>query len=183
MKITRIILTLLIALVFIFVGQKVYAAAKTPKVGAKAPHVGGHDQDGNGWSLKDDLGKSIILLYFYPKDDTPGCTKEACGLRDRIGDLKADGVKVIGVSFDSEESHKKFIFKYNLTFPLIADTGGSIADAYGARMAPGMKMDRRVSFLIGLDGRIAHVTDSPNPSVHLDEMQRAAKALSAKNPL
>jgi peroxiredoxin Q/BCP len=118
----------------------------------------------------------VVLLYFYPKDDTPGCTKEACGLRDRMADLKKDKVEVIGVSFDSTASHQKFIAKYNLNFPLLADTNGKIADAYGVRM-PDRDMARRVSFLIGLDGKIAHVTDSPSADTHLSEMKDAVAKL------
>ena len=95
-----------------------------------------------------------MLLYFYPKDDTAGCTKEACGLRDRIGDLKKDNVEVVGVSFDNAESHKAFIEKYKLNFPLLVDSDGKVADAFGARYA-GKNMARRVSFLIGMDGKIA----------------------------
>jgi peroxiredoxin Q/BCP len=147
-----------------------------PKVGDTAPLVEGKDQDGKPWKLSDDAGKQIVLLYFYPKDQTPGCTKEACGFRDNIDALKQDNVKVIGVSFDSGESHLKFITKYNLNFPLIADTDGKIADAYGVRMN-GRSMARRVSFLIGLDGKIAHVTDSPNAETHLTEMKEAAAKL------
>src|SRR2546421_12375973 len=136
-------------------------AASTPKVGDKAPLIEGKDQDGKTWKLADEIGKKVVLLYFYPKDDTPGCTKEACGFRDRIADLKKDNVEVIGVSFDSPESHQKFISKYNLNFPLLADTDGKIADAYGVKM-PTRPMAKRVSFLIGLDGKIAHVTDTMN---------------------
>ena len=89
-------------------------SAETPKVGDKAPLIQGKDQDGKSFELADVIGKKIVLLYFYPKDDTPGCTKEACGLRDRMGDLKKDNVQVVGVSFDNEDSHKKFIAKHNL---------------------------------------------------------------------
>jgi peroxiredoxin Q/BCP len=152
--------------------------SKMPKVGDKAPLVQGHDQDGKEWKLADDVGKKVVLLYFYPKDDTPGCTKEACGFRDSIADLKKENVEVIGVSFDNSESHQKFISKYNLNFPLIADTDGHIADAYGVRMS-GRNMARRVSFLIGLDGKIAHETDSPNAEVHLSETRDAVKKLKA----
>src|SRR3989441_5613270 len=109
--------------------------ATTPAVGAKAPLIQGKDQDGKTWKLADAVGKKVVLLYFYPKDDTPGCTKEACGLRDRMSDLKKDNVEVIGVSMDNEESHKKFIAKHNLNFPLLADPEGNITDAFGARMA------------------------------------------------
>ncbi len=116
------------------------------------------------------------MLYFYPKDDTPGCTKEACGFRDKIFDLSKTGVQVVGVSFDSPENHQKFIAKYNLNFILLADTDGKIADAYGVRMQ-GKSMARRVSFLIGQDGKIAHVTDSPNAETHLTEMTQAIAKL------
>ena len=152
------------------------AAAQTPKVGDKAPLIEGKDQDGKAWKLADEVGKKVVLLYFYPKDDTPGCTKEACGFRDRISDLKKDNVEVIGVSFDSPESHQKFISKYNLNFPLLADTDGKIADAYGVRM-PTRPMAKRVSFLIGLDGKIAHVTDTMNADTHLTEMKSAVEKL------
>ncbi len=151
-------------------------AAETPKVGAKAPLIEGKDQDVKTWKLADAIGKKIVLLYFYPKDDTPGCTKEACGFRDRIDELKKDNVEVIGVSFDSEESHQQFIEKYKLTFPLLADTDGKIADAYGVR-ANSKNVARRVSFLIGLDGKIVHITDSPNADIHLNEMKEAVAKL------
>src|ERR1700748_51533 len=92
--------------------------AKTPAVGDTAPLISGKDQDGKTWNLADDIGKKVVLLYFYPKDNTPGCTKEACAWRDRMGDLKKDNVEVIGVSFDSLTSHQAFISKFTLNFPL-----------------------------------------------------------------
>jgi thioredoxin-dependent peroxiredoxin len=147
-----------------------------PKVGDKAPLVVGKNENGKTWKLADAIGKKIVLLYFYPKDFTGGCTREACGLRDRMGDLKKDNVEVIGVSFDSADSHKRFIEENKLNFPLLADTDGKIADAYGVR-APGKDVARRVSFLIGLDGRIAHVTDAGNPELHLTEMKDAIAKL------
>ena len=155
-------------------------ASKTPKVGDKAPLVEGVNQDGKTWKLADQIGKHVVLLYFYPKDETPGCTKQACGLRDRIGELKKDKVEVVGVSFDSAESHQKFIAKHNLNFPLLADTDGKIADAFGVRREAGKNMARRASFLIGLDGTILHVTDVPSADVHLIEMQQAVMKLEAK---
>src|SRR3954463_10267140 len=148
-------------------------AVAAPKVGDKAPEFSAKDQTGKTWDLKNLERSKAVLLYFYPKDDTPGCTKEACGFRDRISELKKENVDVIGVSFDSIDSHTRFIAKYGLNFPLIADTDGKIADAYGVR-APGKAVARRVSFLIGRDGRIIHITDSPNADVHLNEMKAAA---------
>jgi peroxiredoxin Q/BCP len=126
--------------------------------------------------LSDFAGKKNVLLYFYPKDFTSGCTKEACGLRDRMGDLQTNNVAVIGVSFDSVESHKKFATQYNLNFTLLADPDGTIVKAYDTKM-PIMSMSKRVSFLIGTDGKIVHVTDTMNPQTHFDEMQAAIAGL------
>lgn len=167
---------LLAGTLFVTLAASPARAGTLPKVGDKAPLVEGKDQDGNAWKLADSVGKKLVLLYFYPKDDTPGCTKEACGFRDRITDLKQDNVEVVGVSFDSADSHKSFISKYNLNFHLLADTDGKIADAYGVRIE-GRNMARRVSFLIGLDGKIAHVTDSPNADTHLAESKEAVAKL------
>jgi peroxiredoxin Q/BCP len=153
------------------------SAGQLPKVGDTAPLIQGQNQDGKTWKLADVVGKKVVLLYFYPKDDTPGCTKDACGFRDRMADLKKDKVEVIGVSFDSSASHQKFITKYNLNFPLLADTDGRIADAYGVRMTD-RDMARRVSFLIGLDGKIARVTDTPSADTHLSEMKEAVERLN-----
>ena len=151
-------------------------AAETPKVGDAAPPIEGTDQDGKTWKLAEVIGKKVVLLYFYPKDDTPGCTKEACGFRDRMEDLKKDKVEVVGVSFDSAASHQQFIAKYKLNFPLLADADGKIAQSYGVKMS-GRNMARRVSFLIGLDGKIVHVTDTPSADTHLSELQEAVAKL------
>ena len=145
------------------------------KVGQKAPDFTVLNDTGEKVKLSDFKGRKVVL-YFYPKDDTPGCTKEACGFRDRIADLKKDNVEVIGVSFDNAESHQKFIAKHNLNFTLLADTDGKIADKYGVRM-PERPMARRVSFLIGPDGRIKHVTDDRSADKHLAEMQEAVAKL------
>lgn len=175
MKTNSNLFTAVIALAFSLSVAAGYAA-DTPKVGDKAPLIEGKDQDGKSWKLADVIGKKVVLLYFYPKDDTPGCTKQACGLRDRMSDLKKDNVDVIGVSLDNEESHKKFITKHNLNFPLLADTDGKITDAYGVRMS-GRNLARRASFLIGLDGKIVHVTDTMSADTHLAEMKDAVAKL------
>jgi peroxiredoxin Q/BCP len=165
-----------LAATLLAVAMSFAASGATPKIGEQAPLVEGNDQNGKTWKLADLVGKKLVLLYFYPKDDTPGCTKEACGFRDQISDLKKENVEVIGVSFDSSDSHQKFISKYYLNFPLVADTDGKIADAYGVRMT-GRNMARRVSFLIGLDGKIVHVTDTMNAETHLTEMKQAVEKL------
>jgi peroxiredoxin Q/BCP len=146
------------------------------KPGDPAPKFEAKDQEGKTWKLEDLAGKKNVLVYFYPKDETPGCTKEACGFRDRVTDLQKENTQVLGVSFDSAESHQKFIEKHSLNFPLLVDTDGKIADLYGARM-PGKNMARRVSFLIGKDGKIAHITDVPSADKHLEEMKEAVAAL------
>jgi peroxiredoxin Q/BCP len=170
--------TVLTGTLALFAGASLCLAdtGKMPKVGDKAPLVIGKNQDGKTWKLANSIGKKIVLLYFYPKDDTPGCTKEACGLRDRMDELKKDKVEVVGVSFDSAESHQKFIEKHNLNFPLLTDTDGKIAEAYGVRI-PGKNFAKRVSFLIGLDGKIVHVTDSPQADAHVSEMKDAVAKL------
>lgn len=162
--------------VFALTGAARAAGQPGPKAGDKAPEVEGNDQDGVAWKLRTFAGKQAVLLYFYPKDDTPGCTKQACGLRDRMGELKSAGVEVVGVSFDPAESHRQFRQKHQLNFTLLADPEGKIADAFGVRVA-GQNRARRVSFLIGKDGRILHVTDSPDAEVHLQEMSSAAAKL------
>ena len=151
-------------------------AAETPKAGDKAPAFEAKDQDGKKVKLADYAGKQAVLLYFYPKDNTPGCTKEACGFRDRMDDLKAKGVAVLGVSRDDAASHKKFIADHSLTFPLLADTDGKMTEAYRASMA-GRPMSRRVSFLIDKTGKIVHVTDTQSADKHLSEMKEAVDKL------
>ena len=154
-------------------------AAQMPKVGDPAPRFAGQDQNGQTVALADLIGKKIVLLYFYPKDFTSGCTKEACGFRDRMGELQKDNVEVMGVSFDTAGSHQKFMAEYQLNFPLLADPDGKIVDLYGVRMDH-LKLAHRVSFLIGLDGKIVHVTDAGSPNVHFEQMQAAIAALKPK---
>ena len=154
-------------------------AAPRPQVGDPAPRFTGQDQDGKTVVLADLIGKKVVLLYFYPKDFTSGCTKEACGFRDRMGELQKDNVEVVGVSFDSAKSHQEFIAKYKLNFSLLADPDGRIVDLYGVRMDH-LDLAHRVSFLIGLDGKIVHITDAGNPTVHFEQMEAAIAALKSK---
>jgi peroxiredoxin Q/BCP len=169
--------TLLIAVSILFIVAPVFA--DIPKAGDTAPLFTGQDQDGQTLKLSSLIGKKIVLLYFYPKDNTPGCTKEACGFRDRMSGLQTNNVEVIGVSFDSAESHKQFIAQYKLNFRLLSDPDGKIVDLYDVRVV-GRKMARRVSFLIGLDGKIVHVTNSGNPDLHFNEMKDAIAGLKKK---
>ncbi|MBC8071534.1 MAG: peroxiredoxin [Deltaproteobacteria bacterium] len=115
------------------------------------------------------------VVYFYPKDDTPGCTKEACAFRDAWDKYTAASVGVVGVSSDDDESHRKFAEKHKFVFPLIADRDHAWAHAFGVPMRLGMTM--RVSFLIGKDGKIAKVYPDVDPAIHSDEVLRDAAAL------
>src|SRR5437870_3582317 len=131
-------------------------AAEMPKVGDKAPDFEVAASNGTTVRLKDYVGKGNIVLYFYPKDDTPGCTKEACGIRDTFGEFKGLNAIVFGVSFDSVESHKKFIEKYKLPFVLLADTDKKIAKAYGVA-DDSSAAAQRVTFIINKQGNVAFV--------------------------
>jgi thioredoxin-dependent peroxiredoxin len=173
MKITLYVAFIIIVAI-IFMAQS--ARADMPKAGDRAPLFTGQDQDGKEFKLADLIDRKIVLLYFYPKDFTGGCTKEACGFRDRMGELQTNNVAVIGVSHDSVESHKKFAEQYKLNFTLVADPDGKIIAGYDVKMTA-MNLSKRVSFLIGLDGRIVHVTDAMNPQTHFDEMQAAIAGL------
>jgi peroxiredoxin Q/BCP len=147
-----------------------------PKPGDPAPDFSCHATDGSTIKLSDFRGKKLVL-YFYPMDDTPGCTAQACSLRDFNRDIAAKGAAILGVSSQDEASHKKFTSKYKLNFPLLADTGRTMAKAYGvagsglfgvARALTGM--NERVTFIIDEKGKIAHVLDDPNCPNHGEEV-------------
>jgi peroxiredoxin Q/BCP len=147
-------------------------------VGDKAPAFKTTNQDGDGVSLGDFKGKKVVL-YFYPKDDTPGCTKEACSFRDGWSKFKKRGVAVLGVSTDDEKSHRKFIDKFSLPFPLLADTDKSIVKAYGVwgeKSMYGRKYmgTNRVTYLIDEKGKIAAVWPKVKPDGHADEVLATA---------
>lgn len=144
------------------------------KPGDKAPEFTGRDQDGNEITLSQFKGKKLVL-YFYPKDDTPGCTAEACDLRDNYERFLSMGYQVVGVSKDSEKSHKKFIEKYNLPFPLISDTETSILQAYGAwgrKKFMGREYDGiiRKTFVIDQTGLITDIIEKVNTKAHSSQI-------------
>ncbi len=120
------------------------------------------DQDGVSHSLSTHRG-SYVLVYFYPKDDTPGCTKEACTIAEMYKDFESNGVKVFGISADSVESHKKFAEKYHLPFTLLSDPKKEAITAYGA---DGILFSKRISYLIGPDGMVAKAYDKVDPAHH-----------------
>jgi thioredoxin-dependent peroxiredoxin len=147
------------------------------KEGDKAPDFTAKDQSGNTVKLSDFKGKKVVL-YFYPKDDTPGCTKEACSFRDADAVYNKKGIKVFGISTDSEKSHQKFISKYQLPFDLLADTEKEIVEKYGVWGEKSMYGKKymgtvRKTFLVGEDGKIAKIFDKVNVSEHADEVLEA----------
>lgn len=147
------------------------------KEGDAAPDFAARDEKGNEVKLADFRGQRVAL-YFYPKDDTPGCTKQACSLRDNYSELTDKNIKVLGVSLDDEASHQKFIGKYNLPFTLLADTDRAVSEAfgvYGEKNNYGKKYMgiNRTTFLIDEEGKIKKVIKKPNTEEHAEEVLKA----------
>jgi len=148
--------------------------------GKKAPEFELKDAQGEVHRLSDYAGKTIIL-YFYPKDDTPGCTKEACAFRDSYQSFRDAGVEVIGISPDTEKSHAKFAAKYELPFILLADPDHALSEAFGV-WGPKKYMGReyegvfRTTFVIGPEGKIKQVFEKVKPTEHVDEVLAAVLA-------
>ena len=135
-------------------------------VGMDAPAFTAKDTNGNTVSLSDFAGKTVVL-YFYPKDDTPGCTKQAQSFRDNYAEYQGKEMVVLGVSMDDEASHKKFTEKYGLPFNLLADTDGAITKAYDV---DGGGYAKRVTYVIDSNGKITHVDASVNTSSHAQDI-------------
>lgn len=144
-------------------------------IGDSAPDFGAETYGGELVRLSDFYKNSIIALYFYPKDNTPGCTKEACSLRDGMKKLKELGVQVLGVSTDGVKAHENFKNKYSLNFPLISDKSKKIIDLYGVKSAFGSA--KRETFLIDRDGIIKHIWTKVNTRAHADEVEAKVKEL------
>ena len=149
--------------------------ATMPQQGQQLPGVEFVTEGGERLSAGD-LGGEKTVLYFYPKDDTPGCTKEAGAVRDRMADYEQANIRVYGVSLDSPESHRRFREKHNLNFPLLTDEGGRAADALGV-LREGGQAANRVTFLLDPGGRIARVYPEVSPETHADEILEDAAAL------
>ena len=133
--------------------------------GMMAPAFKAKDQDGKVVRLQDFAGKSNVVLYFYPKDNTPRCTKEACSLRDGYHAIQATGAVVLGVSADDVGSHSAFAQKYQLPFSILADPEGKLIEAYGVKM-PLLTMAKRVTFIIDKGGIIRHKVDDVDAARH-----------------
>lgn len=146
------------------------------KVGDPAPDFELESSIGSKIRLKGLLARNVVL-YFYPRDDTPGCTKEACSFRDHLAEYRNLGAEVLGVSVDSLESHRKFAAKYDLPFPLLSDKEKKVAKAYGV-LKPGGIVASRVTFVIDKNGRVAEIFPKVDVSKHSEQVVAALRKLS-----
>ena len=160
-----------------FLGFASFAQADPLAVGAAAPEPSAVDQDSKTVNFKDVYAKGATLVYFYPKADTPGCTKEACSIRDGWGDLQKKGIQVLGVSEDKPEAQKKFAEKYKLPHTLIADSEGAVTKAFGVPVTLGFA--KRMSFLI-VDGKCVWQQLSASTEKQAEDVLKAFDALPKK---
>ena len=153
-------------------------AGEIPAVGSAAPGFKLQDQNGDWHELSDYSGR-WLAIYFYPKDDTPGCTTEACNFRDNIFAFEAIDAAVIGISVDDVDSHKEFSDKYKIPFTLLADTGGGVCEEYGVLGFMGMQIASRQSFIVNPDGVIVKHYADVNPDTHTQEVLADIQQLRA----
>jgi len=164
----------------LFVSGSSLQADQAPEVGKEAPGFNLQDQNGEWHDLEDYRG-AWVAIYFYPKDDTPGCTTEACNFRDNIYAFKAIGASVLGISVDDVESHKEFSGKYKLPFTILADEEGETAQAYGVlRDWKLIQIASRQSFLVDPDGVIVKHYEEVDPDTHTQEVLADLEALMAE---
>jgi peroxiredoxin Q/BCP len=148
------------------------------EIGDKAPEFALKNQNGETVSLKDFFGKKTVVLYFYPKDMSPGCTKEACAFRDSYEAFKDAGAEVIGISSQSQESHSIFSLRYNLPFTLLVDEGSKVRRLYGVRSSLGM-IPGRVTYVIDKEGVVRHIFSSQvDIEGHVNEALKVLKTLT-----
>lgn len=147
--------------------------------GSQAPDFSAKNQDEKAVKLSDFKGK-FVLLFFYPKDETPGCTKEACEFRDNYTELKKLNTVVLGISRQGADSHKKFIAKHSLPYDLLIDSDGEIAKTYGVGTIPIIGFHKRMSVLIGPDGKVVHFYEDVDPATHVPQVMSDIKKASAK---
>jgi peroxiredoxin Q/BCP len=161
---------LLILLVIAWVGWRAWHTGAVPTAGENAPDFRLPDQHGKMHTLSDYAGRWLVL-YFYPKDDTPGCTREACAFRDGLARLEAAGAIVVGISVDTQDSHRRFAEKHRLPFDLLADSDGNVARHYGALMDwQVFRMAKRTTFLISPTGKVQRVYAQVDPDRHAGEI-------------
>lgn len=150
---------------------------KALKVGDKLPLFGAKDQNGNDFTINSVLGEKVLVIYFYPKDDTPGCTKQACFLRDQYEEFKSIGAEVIGISGDSVPAHRKFASKYDLPFILLSDSDKSLRRLFGVKTNLLGLLPGRVTYIVDKNGYIQMVFDDMNATNHLEKTVEKVKSL------
>lgn len=168
------ILVLALVVALLSAPMRLYLRSQPLAVGAPVPALTAPDQHGVVHALGDKRGRPLVV-YFYPKDDTPGCTTQACAFRDTWDAFEAAGVQVLGVSGDGAASKKKFSDKYRLPFPVLSDPGNEWAAAFGVRVILGLTA--RVTFLVDESGRVAKVYPDVDPALNVAEVLADAKAL------
>ena len=151
------------------------STAENIKEGMAAPNFTLPDAFGTSYSLSSLRGKSPVILYFYPKASTPGCTKQACGVRDNISKFKESGIAIFGISVDPQEKLRDFIDSYNLNFPLLSDAKKEVSKSYGVLNALGF--DSRVTFIIDKNGNIAKIIRNVDVETHAEEVYELALKL------
>lgn len=179
MKYLKIASTVILASLLLFFFVPHSTANEQPAVGAAAPEFELADQNGNLHSLED-YRNQWVVLYFYPKDQTPGCTTEACEFRDNIFEFRDLNAQILGVSLDDVDSHKEFAEEYSLPFPLLADVDGDASTAYGVKTKMfGMTVAKRQTFIVSPDGNVAKHYEKVNPAEHSAQVIADLKALGA----
>jgi peroxiredoxin Q/BCP len=172
--------TLIVAAPLLLPASLLRAEQTLLPIGAVAPDVEGKNAEGAPVKLSTELHNGrFAIVYFYPKDETPGCTKEACAFRDAYDKFVKAGVTIFAVSRDSEESHRGFRAHYKLPFPMVADPSGAVQRAY---RVPGEAVAQRVSFLVAPDGKVARVWPKVDPVQHANEVLEAVATVKGKRP-
>jgi len=166
------IITLLTAVMLL---QSCGGNAENLKVGNPAPDFTLQDSDGNNYTLSDYRGKSPVVVYFYPKANSPGCTTEACGIRDSFAKFKENNIIIFGVSVDSKKAIKEFINDHNLNFPLLSDENKEVSKAYG--VLNNLGVDSRITFIIDKQGNIADIIRDVDVETHADDVFNLAVQL------
>lgn len=160
----------ILSILALLIASQLARAGEVPKIGETAPNFNLPDQNGKIYTLANFQGKWLVL-YFYPKDDTPGCTEQACNFRDDLNQLTGLGAQVVGISVDDSKSHADFAKKYSLPFPLLADKNAEVTTRYGVLRNLGIfKLARRYTFLIDPQGKISKVYDKVETSRHSKEI-------------
>lgn len=166
---------LAIVLLLTFLSLGLISISYKLKVGDEAPEFKLPDANGKIFSLSDFRGKKPVVIYFYPKADTPGCTKQACGIRDEWSEFDKNGIQVLGISVDSKDALKKFEKKYSLNFPLLSDEKKEVSRNYGVLNMLGFAS--RVTFIVDKEGKIAHIIEKVNVETHAREVLDIAMKL------